>query len=79
MQDYNYIEASCYELTVENSCCKYPPANRLPTFWEADRKPLLDLLQKVHMGKRVCEMQAGKVTARENRSNENHINHTTKQ
>ncbi|PVD32925.1 hypothetical protein C0Q70_08372 [Pomacea canaliculata] len=50
MQDYNYIEASCYELTVENSCCKYPPANRLPTFWEADRKPLLDLLQKVHMG-----------------------------
>ena len=50
MQDYNYVWASCYELTLELSCCKYPPAAELPAFWEANRNALITFLLKVHMG-----------------------------
>nr|KAG5686430.1 hypothetical protein BaRGS_017698 [Batillaria attramentaria] len=52
MQDYNYIRAGCYEVTLEISCCKFPPANQLQAFWEADREPLLALLMKINMGVR---------------------------
>lgn len=33
MQDYNYIAHGCMEITLEISCCKYPPPDELPTFW----------------------------------------------
>ncbi|KAK7087283.1 hypothetical protein V1264_021356 [Littorina saxatilis] len=50
MQDYNYVRSSCYELTLELSCCKYPPASELPTFWNQNKPALLKFLQQVHMG-----------------------------
>lgn len=50
MQDYNYLQAGCVEITIELSCCKYPQANRLRSHWEADRRPMLDLMKQVHMG-----------------------------
>ena len=34
MQDYNYVYASCMEITLELSCCKYPPREQLPDFWQ---------------------------------------------
>nr|CAD7573487.1 unnamed protein product [Timema californicum] len=37
MQDYNYVWHGCMELTLELSCCKYPPPEELPDFWEENR------------------------------------------
>lgn len=37
MQDFNYVWYGCMEVTLELSCCKYPPASELPKFWEENR------------------------------------------
>ncbi|XP_067438264.1 carboxypeptidase M [Thunnus thynnus] len=50
MQDYNYVWAQCLELTLEVSCCKYPPAKELPALWTDNRKSLLAFIQQVHLG-----------------------------
>nr|XP_046235354.1 carboxypeptidase M [Scatophagus argus]XP_046235355.1 carboxypeptidase M [Scatophagus argus] len=50
MQDYNYVWAQCFELTLEISCCKFPPANQLPAMWMDNRKALLAFIQQVHLG-----------------------------
>ena len=50
MQDYNYVRASCYELTLQLSCCMYPSPAQLPAFWEANRDALITFLLQVHMG-----------------------------
>ena len=36
MQDYNYIWHGAMEVTLELSCCKFPPASELEQFWEED-------------------------------------------
>ena len=50
MQDYNYIWHGCMEVTLELSCCKYPPANELPQFWDDNRRSLLQFLGEAHRG-----------------------------
>ncbi|XP_041834096.1 carboxypeptidase M [Melanotaenia boesemani] len=50
MQDYNYVWAQCLELTLEISCCKFPPSKELPALWTDNRKALLVLMQQVHLG-----------------------------
>ncbi|XP_077565442.1 carboxypeptidase M [Stigmatopora nigra] len=50
MQDYNYVWAQCLEVTLEVSCCKFPPADRLPVLWTDNRKSLLAFLRQVHLG-----------------------------
>lgn len=50
MQDYNYVDAECFEITLEISCCKYPTADRLPYFWQANKKSLVEFIKAVHMG-----------------------------
>uniref|UniRef100_A0A3P8TXR6 Carboxypeptidase M n=1 Tax=Amphiprion percula TaxID=161767 RepID=A0A3P8TXR6_AMPPE len=50
MQDYNYIWAQCLELTLEVSCCKFPPADQLPVLWTDNRKSLLAFMKQVHLG-----------------------------
>lgn len=50
MQDYNYVWAQCLELTLEISCCKFPPEEQLPALWEANRAALLAYMQQVHLG-----------------------------
>ncbi|PKI35464.1 hypothetical protein CRG98_044150 [Punica granatum] len=47
MQDWNYIHADCFELTLEVSDNKWPPANELPTIWEHNRKSMLNLISSV--------------------------------
>ena len=50
MQDYNYLNASCMELTIEQLCRKYPLASQLQQVWEDNREPLLALMNQVHRG-----------------------------
>nr|CFW94241.1 Eka-PI kinase protein [Euperipatoides kanangrensis] len=50
MQDYNYVQAGCMEITLEVSCCKYPEDNELPRFWDENRKAMVEFLKQVHLG-----------------------------
>lgn len=47
MQDYNYVWANCFEITLELSCCKYPPTSELQQEWENNRESLLAFIEKV--------------------------------
>ncbi|KAL5703590.1 metallocarboxypeptidase D [Ranunculus cassubicifolius] len=44
MQDWNYIHAGCFELTLEISDNKWPPAKELPILWEYNRMSMLNLV-----------------------------------
>ncbi|XP_019753075.1 carboxypeptidase M isoform X2 [Hippocampus comes] len=50
MQDYNYVWAGCLEVTLEVSCCKFPPAGQLPALWADNRKSLLAFIRQAHLG-----------------------------
>uniref|UniRef100_A0A3Q0RY18 Carboxypeptidase M n=1 Tax=Amphilophus citrinellus TaxID=61819 RepID=A0A3Q0RY18_AMPCI len=50
MQDYNYVWGQCLEITLELSCCKYPPAQELPSLWSNNKNALLAYIQQVHLG-----------------------------
>ncbi|KAL4148944.1 hypothetical protein QTP88_003075 [Uroleucon formosanum] len=50
MQDYNYVWHGCMEITLEMSCCKYPPASFLESHWKDHLKPLLTWMQQAHRG-----------------------------
>ncbi|KAG8002060.1 Carboxypeptidase D [Nibea albiflora] len=52
MQDYNYLYGNCLEITMELSCCKYPPASELHKEWELNRESLLAYIEKIHIGVR---------------------------
>lgn len=47
MQDFNYLMNQCFEITVELGCVKFPDANDLPDYWEANKKALKRYLQNV--------------------------------
>ncbi|CAM8945520.1 unnamed protein product [Rhodiola kirilowii] len=47
MQDWNYIHAGCFELTLELSDDKWPSATELPTLWEYNRMSMLNLVASV--------------------------------
>ncbi|CAL9020421.1 unnamed protein product [Prunus brigantina] len=44
MQDWNYIHAGCFELTLEISDNKWPIANELLTLWEYNKMSMLNLV-----------------------------------
>ncbi|OVA10615.1 Peptidase M14 [Macleaya cordata] len=44
MQDWNYIHAGCFELTLEISDVKWPNSTELPTLWEYNRMSMLNLV-----------------------------------
>ncbi|KAM9853447.1 carboxypeptidase D isoform 2-T2 [Aulostomus maculatus] len=50
MQDWNYLNTNCFEVTIELGCVKYPPAKDLPKYWEQNRRPLLQFVHQVHSG-----------------------------
>ncbi|KAJ3590658.1 hypothetical protein NHX12_008607, partial [Muraenolepis orangiensis] len=52
MQDYNYLHGNCLEVTMELSCCKYPPASELQKEWDLNRESLIAYMEKVHIGVR---------------------------
>ncbi|XP_045517527.1 carboxypeptidase D-like isoform X2 [Pieris brassicae] len=50
MQDYNYLWHGCMEITLEISCCKYPPAHELAKYWQDNRQSLIKYLAEAHRG-----------------------------
>lgn len=50
MQDYNYLQSNCFEITVEMSCVKYPYQTQLKSFWDANKVPLLTFMAQAHIG-----------------------------
>ncbi|XP_037938393.1 carboxypeptidase D isoform X2 [Teleopsis dalmanni] len=50
MQDYNYVWYGCMEVTLEISCCKYPPAFELKKYWEDNQLSLIKFLAEAHRG-----------------------------
>ncbi|KAJ8537963.1 hypothetical protein K7X08_014503 [Anisodus acutangulus] len=47
MQDWNYLHAGCFELTLEISDDKWPNASELPTLFEYNKMSMLDLASLV--------------------------------
>ncbi|XP_037124503.1 carboxypeptidase D [Syngnathus acus] len=50
MQDWNYVNTNCFEVTIELGCVKYPWAKDLPNYWEQNRRSLLQFIHQVHYG-----------------------------
>ncbi|XP_047431913.1 carboxypeptidase M [Mugil cephalus] len=50
MQDYNYVWAQCLEVTLEVSCCKFPPEKELPGLWNDNKGALMAYMEQVHLG-----------------------------
>ncbi|CAM9875048.1 unnamed protein product [Lampetra fluviatilis] len=50
MQDYSYVWGQCLEVTLEVSCCKFPPASSLPELWQENRAALIAYIKQAHLG-----------------------------
>ena len=47
MQDWNYLNTNCFEITIEVSCFKYPPAEDLKDYWLLNKKSLIYFMEEV--------------------------------
>ena len=50
MQDYNYVQSNCFEITIEQGCYKFPYAQDLEGIWEDNREAMLVYIEEVHKG-----------------------------
>ena len=50
MQDFNYHFSNCFEITIEMSCCKYPPLEDLQQEWKNNFQSILRYLKMANMG-----------------------------
>lgn len=50
MQDYNYLNSNCFEITVEQGCQKFPYASQLQSIWDSNRPALVAYMFQVHKG-----------------------------
>lgn len=48
MQDFNYVNSNCFDLTLELSCCKFPNASVLPIEWANNKLSLIEYMKVVH-------------------------------
>lgn len=47
MQDWNYLNTNCFEVTIELGCVKYPLTKDLPKYWEQNQRALLQFIHQV--------------------------------
>ena len=47
MQDWNYVNTNCYEITLELGCVKFPFADQLGKYWEDNQEALLSFMEQV--------------------------------
>lgn len=50
MQDFNYVWHGCLEVTLEVSCCKFPPAYELRKYWDDNQLSMIKFLAEAHRG-----------------------------
>ncbi len=50
MQDWNYGETDCMDITMEIGNNKWPPASQLPTYWAQNQESMLSYMEFVHRG-----------------------------
>ncbi|MCB5247552.1 MAG: M14 family zinc carboxypeptidase [Candidatus Cloacimonetes bacterium] len=50
MQDWNYGDTDCMDITMEIGHQKWPPASQLPTFWAQNQESMLSYMEFVHRG-----------------------------
>jgi carboxypeptidase D len=48
MQDWNYLWNGVFEITIELSEDKYPPASSLASFWNENREAMISYMELVH-------------------------------
>eukprot|EP01116_Phalansterium_solitarium_P025696 TRINITY_DN9952_c0_g1_i1.p1 TRINITY_DN9952_c0_g1~~TRINITY_DN9952_c0_g1_i1.p1 ORF type:complete len:500 (+),score=134.88 TRINITY_DN9952_c0_g1_i1:86-1501(+) len=60
MQDWNYLQTGCMEITVELSDIKYPQPHTLPRYWTENQESLLAYMEQVHLGIRGVVFNANK-------------------
>ena len=52
-QDFNYHFSNCMDITIENSCCKYPTADTLPRHWADNKEAILAYMEAAQVS---CEL-----------------------
>ena len=49
MQDWNYLNTNCFEITLEVACYKYPYEEDLPRYWMENKKALINYIEQVSL------------------------------
>ena len=52
MEDFNYFWTDCFEITIELTCCKYPPAEELEIEWHRNKESILSYIEQAYLSVR---------------------------
>nr|AAC47413.1 carboxypeptidase E-1 [Aplysia californica]AAC47415.1 carboxypeptidase E-1 [Aplysia californica] len=50
MQDYNYLNTNCFEITLELGCKKFPAASELEKYWLDNAAAIYNYVLQTHIG-----------------------------